>query len=179
MTQANASLNWYRDLWTLKNTRFFHLCKHQRKSEIPFQLNPHNHKPDEQSKQAPSTSTEMGTSSWMEGLIQRAGWSLGVISKMQIHCFQFSVCFICSLSSTLLTRSSLLPNCLSQFSVLFCERHVWKEEFTNSAVFWVTQLSLIVFLFKFSKVLVLSLLQLPHMHLYIYCTLKALSHWKR
>lgn len=50
--------------------------------------------PAEESRQAASISTQMGTGFWKEGLIQRAGWSLGgVISKMEFHCFQFKYPF--------------------------------------------------------------------------------------
>lgn len=50
--------------------------------------------PAEQSKQEANTSAQMGTAFWKEGLIHRAGWSLGgVISKKQFHHIQFKYPF--------------------------------------------------------------------------------------
>ena len=50
--------------------------------------------PAEQSKQEANISTQIGNGFWKEGLIQRAGGSLGgVISKKEFHCFQFKYLF--------------------------------------------------------------------------------------
>lgn len=50
--------------------------------------------PAEQCKQEANTSTQMGSGFWKEGLIRRAGWSLGgAISKKEFHRIQFKYLF--------------------------------------------------------------------------------------